>query len=132
MEQQQAQRERERKKEDALREKASREEAKEKQKRLSAARRNASVLLRKSEKVYSAMHLTAANPFLPQLPVGTRKHFETLYDEIKVLRDKATACVETDDVFDFAFDEANLTTKCAAGLKSENLIRSILGQVASA
>ena len=132
MEQQQAQRERERKKEDALREKASREEAKEKQKRLSAARKNANVLLRKSDKVYSAMNLTITNPLLPQLPMGTRKTFETLYSEIKVLRDSATACVETDDVFDFAFDEANLNTICAQGIKSENLIRSILAQVASA
>ena len=123
--------EKERMKEEALREKASKEVVKEKQKQIAAARRNANVLLRKSEKAYTAMNLTVQNPLLPQLPFAARTAFEGLYSEIKVLRDRATACVETDDVLDFAFDEANLTTKCAAGLKSEGLIRQILQQVAS-
>ena len=88
-------------------------------------------MLRKSEKAYTAMNLTISSPLLSQLPGAARIAFETLYSQIKVLRDKATECVETDNILDFAFDETNLSQKCAAGLKSEGLIRAILQQVAS-
>ena len=123
--------EKERKKEEALRQKASKEEEREKSRQLAAARRNANVLLKKSEKAYTAMNLTIMNPLLQQLPSMTRAAFEKLYSEIKVLRDKATTCVQSEDIVEFAFDEASLSQKIAQGFKSEALIRAILAQVAS-
>ena len=77
------------------------------------------------------MNLIIVNPLFPQLPGVARVAFEGVYSEIKMLRDRANACIATDEILDFAFDEANLNAKCAQGLKSEGLIRAILQQLAT-
>ena len=58
--------------------------------------------------------------------------FEGVYTEIKMLRDRANACNAADEIIDVASDEANLSVRCAQGLKAEVLLRAILGQLATA
>ena len=78
------------------------------------------------------MHLGMANPFFSGLPSTARVGFETMYDEIKEIRDRADTCITTSTILDVAFDEASLKIKCAQGLKAENCLRQILGQLATA
>ena len=102
----------------------------ERRKVVAQAKKNADLLLKKSEKAYGAMNLIVSSPAFATLPLTATGGFHAVYQEIKGLRDSASEVRRSDDVSQFSFDLKNLEEKCKQGMKAEVLLRGILSQMA--
>ena len=102
----------------------------ERRKVVAQAKKNADLVLKKSEKAYGAMNLIVSSPAFATLPLTATGGFHAVYQEIKGLRDSASEVRRSDDVSQFSFDLKNLEEKCKQGMKAEVLLRGILSQMA--
>lgn len=93
------------------------------------ARRNASLLLKKTEKAFMAMNLIVMNPLFSSLPRQATDGFQNSFNSIKELRDRAQECIDAAGL-SFGFDAPGVDSTCSQGLKAEVLLRSLLQQMA--
>jgi hypothetical protein len=88
-------RDKEKAKEDKLRQailvKEEKKHTVEQKKRISAAKKNADLLIKKSEKAFIAMNLTVQCQHFQVLPMSVTGNFKANFDEIKSLREGAQA-----------------------------------------
>ena len=106
-------------------------EYQESQRRIGAAKKEAMRTLTKSKKIWDAMQLAKNTGFFVGLPPNCMQPFLQNFEEIKLMRQQAQACIDTKQE-SFGRCEKDDISLCQRGARYENMATSLMKVMAGA